>query len=67
MRSGKESSNGKMLYSVCKTVNPRTYLVSSPSEIDKSWFVNVNSVGICGATSTPRWLMKDVHNYLSNL
>lgn len=65
--SGKESSNGKMLYSVCKTVNPRTYLVSSPSEIDKSWFVNVNSVGICGATSTPRWLMKDVHNYLSNL
>lgn len=65
--SGKESSNGKMLYSVCKSVNPRTYFISSPSEIDKTWFHNINSAGICGATSTPRWLMKDVHNYLSNL
>lgn len=65
--SGKESSNGKMLYAVCKSVNPRTYLISSVSEIDKSWFHNTDSVGICGATSTPRWLMRDVHNYLSNL
>lgn len=65
--SGKESSNGKMLYAVCKSVNPRTFFISSVSEIDKSWFRNTDSIGVCGATSTPRWLMKDVHNYLSNL
>lgn len=56
---GKKSSNGKVLYNQCLTVNPRTYMVDDPSEIDFSWFDGVKSVGICGATSTPKWLMED--------
>lgn len=58
--SGKKSSNGKMLFQVCKDENPNTYFVSDESELDKSWFVNAKSVGICGATSTPRWLMEKI-------
>jgi 4-hydroxy-3-methylbut-2-enyl diphosphate reductase len=59
--SGKESSNGKMLYSVCKKINPDTYFVSSPDEIDKSWFNGKKSAGICGATSTPKWLIEKIY------
>ncbi len=58
--SGKKSSNGKYLYSVCKEINSRTYFVSSTEDLNKSWFNKDDSVGICGATSTPRWLMDDV-------
>jgi 4-hydroxy-3-methylbut-2-enyl diphosphate reductase len=58
--SGKESSNGKVLYDVCKSINPNSYFVALPSEIESGWFVNVKSVGICGATSTPTWLMNEV-------
>lgn len=58
--SGKNSSNGKMLYEVCKSINPKTYFISSPSEIESSWFANIESVGVCGATSTPLWLMENV-------
>jgi 4-hydroxy-3-methylbut-2-enyl diphosphate reductase len=58
--SGKDSSNGKVLYEVCKSVNPRTYFVTGVHDIDNNWFTNINSVGICGATSTPRWLMEDI-------
>ncbi len=58
--SGKKSSNGKMLYEVCKKVNPNTYFISSPDEIDFSWFSPDDTVGICGATSTPQWLMQKV-------
>jgi len=58
--SGKKSSNGKYLYSICKEVNPRTYFVSEPSEIDTSWFKKNDNVGVCGATSTPRWLMDKI-------
>jgi 4-hydroxy-3-methylbut-2-en-1-yl diphosphate reductase len=65
--SGKESSNGKMLYSVCKSVNPDTHFVSSPEEIEKSWFINKQSVGICGATSTPKWLIEEILDYVSNI
>ncbi len=65
--SGKESSNGKMLFSVCKNVNPDTHFVSSPEEIEKSWFINKRSVGICGATSTPKWLIEQVRDYVSNI
>ena len=57
---GKKSSNGMILYSVCKEVNPDSYLVSSPDELNRDWFRNAASVGICGATSTPGWLMKEV-------
>lgn len=58
--SGKKSSNGKYLYGVCKENNPRSYFISSKEEIDSSWFNENDSIGICGATSTPRWLMDDV-------
>ncbi|MBX7203551.1 MAG: 4-hydroxy-3-methylbut-2-enyl diphosphate reductase [Bacteroidia bacterium] len=58
--SGKKSSNGKALYEVCKEVNPRTYFLSSWSEVDLAWFKPGETVGICGATSTPRWLMDDI-------
>jgi 4-hydroxy-3-methylbut-2-enyl diphosphate reductase len=58
--SGKQSSNGMILFEVCKSVNSRTKLVSSAAEIDPAWFENVNSVGICGATSTPMWLMEEI-------
>lgn len=65
--SGRESSNGKMLYSACKSINPDTYFVSSPEEIQKSWFTGKNSVGICGATSTPKWLIESIHDFISTL
>ena len=55
---GKKSSNGKILYNECLQENPRTYRVEEPSEIDFSWFADARSVGICGATSTPTWLME---------
>jgi 4-hydroxy-3-methylbut-2-enyl diphosphate reductase len=58
--SGKKSSNGKALYGVCKEVNPSTYFISEISDIQPDWFINSQSVGICGATSTPMWLMEDV-------
>ena len=65
--SSKESSNGKMLYSVCKSVNTDTYFVSSPEEIDISWFTNKKSAGICGATSTPKWLLDNIRDIISNI
>jgi 4-hydroxy-3-methylbut-2-en-1-yl diphosphate reductase len=65
--SGKESSNGRMLFSVCKGVNPDTHFVSSPEEIDKSWFAGKRSVGICGATSTPKWLIENIRDFIANI
>jgi 4-hydroxy-3-methylbut-2-enyl diphosphate reductase len=65
--SGKESSNGKMLYSVCKNINPDTHFVSSPEEIDRGWFDGKKSAGICGATSTPKWLIEKIHDLISNI
>ena len=65
--SGRESSNGKMLYSVCKKINPDTHFVSSPDELDKTWFKGKNSVGICGATSTPKWLIENIRDIISNI
>jgi len=58
--SGKESSNGKMLYSVCKSVNENSYFISDIGEILEAWFTGKESVGVCGATSTPRWLIYEV-------
>jgi len=62
--SGRESSNGKLLYAACKSVNPETYFVSSPDEIDKSWFEGKKTAGICGATSTPKWLIEDIKDLI---
>ena len=58
--SGKKSSNGKVLYDVCKKYNPNSYFISNVEELDHSWFNPNDRVGICGATSTPMWLMEKV-------
>ena len=58
--SGKKSSNGKVLYDVCKKYNDASYFISSKEELDLSWFNPQDKVGICGATSTPMWLMEQV-------
>ena len=55
---GRKSSNGKVLYNECLRVNPNTHLVEDPHEIQKEWLEGIETVGICGATSTPRWLME---------
>ena len=55
---GRKSSNGKVLYNECLRVNPNSHLIEDPKEIDPSWLEGIDSVGICGATSTPRWLME---------
>ena len=58
--AGKKSSNGKVLYANCLKVNPRTHLIANAGELDTSWLADAESIGICGATSTPRWLMEEV-------
>lgn len=58
--SGKESSNGKVLYELCRTLNDRAYRVGSPNEILPEWFNDGDFVGVCGATSTPKWLLDGV-------
>ena len=58
--SGKKSSNGKALYAVCQRVNSQSYFVENSQELDMDWFKDAKSVGICGATSTPMWLMQEV-------
>ena len=58
--SGRKCSNGRVLYEVCRGANPRSYNVEESSEIDWSWLEGAERVGICGATSTPRWLMEQV-------
>ncbi len=61
---GRKSSNGKVLYEVCRRANARTYNIEEPSEIDPQWLAGVEKVGICGATSTPKWLMQRVADRL---
>ena len=56
---GRKSSNGKVLFSECESVNPRSHLIESASEIDPQWLMGADTVGICGATSTPKWLMEE--------
>jgi len=63
--SGKNSSNGKYLYSICKEMNLNSYFISSDSDLDETWFENVKTVGISGATSTPQWLMEQVAKKIS--
>jgi 4-hydroxy-3-methylbut-2-enyl diphosphate reductase len=64
---GKKSSNGKVLFGECLAVNPNSYLIDDPQEINAEWFRGVESVGICGATSTPKWLMEDCRDFISHL
>ena len=65
--SGQKSSNGKMLYKVCKKENERTYFVSDIEDIKNNWFKTNDSVGICGATSTPMWLMSKIGEHIQTL
>lgn len=58
--SGKKSSNGKVLFDVCKAHNENTYFISNATELELEWFNHNDRIGICGATSTPMWLMEEV-------
>lgn len=58
--AGAKSSNGKVLFNHCLSENPHTYLVANPEELQPAWLEGAKSIGICGATSTPRWLMEQV-------
>ncbi|MFD1256010.1 4-hydroxy-3-methylbut-2-enyl diphosphate reductase [Mucilaginibacter terrae] len=65
--SGSKSSNGKMLYAVCKEANPQTYFVSAIQDLRREWFTPNQRIGICGATSTPMWLMEAVKTKLAEM
>ncbi|GHT48993.1 4-hydroxy-3-methylbut-2-enyl diphosphate reductase [Bacteroidia bacterium] len=62
--AGEKSSNGKVLLNECKKANPNTFLISNPEDIHPEWLQSIESVGICGATSTPKWLMEEVADYV---
>ncbi len=64
--SGTKSSNGKVLFNVCKANNEKTYFISKAAELNPIWFEGMKNIGICGATSTPMWLMEDVKNAILN-
>ena len=57
---GQGSSNAQVLFDVCRKINNRSYFVSSPDVLNADWFSGIETVGVCGATSTPQWLMKKV-------
>ena len=65
--SGKKSSNGKMLFEECLKVNTNSHLIDNEKEIAPSLLQNVNSIGVCGATSTPKWLMEKIYNHIRTL
>ena len=65
--SGKKSSNGKALFGECKKSNENSYMIADTNEVDIEWFKDAKSIGICGATSTPDWLMKNVASHISKL
>ena len=64
---GRKSSNGKVLFSECLRVNANTHLIEGPEEIDPSWLEGIKTIGICGATSTPKWLMEQCHDAILRL
>jgi len=69
--AGKKSSNGQVLYNICRDANPRSYFIEDVEEIQPEWFLSLNdssvaSAGICGATSTPMWLLEKVANYIES-
>lgn len=64
---GRKSSNGKVLFNECKRVNPNTHLIEGPEEIDPTWLDGIQTVGICGATSTPKWLMEQCRDAIQDM
>ncbi len=62
--SGRKSSNGKVLFNECKSVNPNCYQIESAKEIDLEWLQGAHTIGICGATSTPKWLMEECRDHI---
>lgn len=64
---GRKSSNGRVLYELCREANPRCYNIESEHEIESEWFYGAESVGICGATSTPAWLMERVASSVKSI
>ena len=64
---GRKSSNGRVLYNACLEHNPNTYLIEGPEEIRSEWLCDIGSVGICGATSTPKWLMEKCRDRIQNI
>ena len=65
--SGRDSSNGKMLFEYCKKQNNNTYWIHTTDDIDPEWFRHTNSIGISGATSTPKWQLKQVQAYIKSM
>ena len=65
--SGRESSNGKVLFELCRSINARTWWLENASQIDMDWFRDGDSVGICGATSTPKWQLEEIFIYLQDV
>jgi 4-hydroxy-3-methylbut-2-en-1-yl diphosphate reductase len=65
--SGRKSSNGKALYQVCLNENPRSYFIENETELNPEWFNSMDKIGICGATSTPMWLMEQVKVYIETM
>ena len=66
LSKSKDIKNGKMLYEICKNVNPNSHFISSSEEVEKEMILGFKTLGISGATSTPTWLLKDVANKVSS-
>jgi len=64
---GRKSSNGLVLFKECQRVNPNSHQIENPDEIDHRWLQDINTIGICGATSTPKWLMEQCRDYILKL
>ena len=62
---GRKSSNGRVLFNECRSVNPNSHLIEGPDEIDPEWLKGIGTVGICGATSTPKWLMEQCRDKIA--
>jgi 4-hydroxy-3-methylbut-2-en-1-yl diphosphate reductase len=62
--AGKKSSNGKVLFDICRDANPNTWFIEDATELDDAWIEGATSIGISGATSTPQWLMKQVKDFI---
>lgn len=65
--SGSSSSNGKVLFDWCRSINPRSFHICSPAELQADWFDGAASAGVCGATSTPKWLLEETAGAIENL